>query len=464
MKKILTIVSALLLTVTTFAEVINIDITADQIATKYGWSTGEEHRTLILDGNVKAYVDENKSGSQSGFYYTGDWRIYQARVDSFWIEAENGATLETIQLTYTDGGKNATLSSVGGVNVDQSVRIASDSVLNVKGQTKVCLYVASTKSGVTSGQGRISRFRIAYNGVVAKEDPTVQFELKELYKRVNAAAFVNKLSNNSDGVVTYVSSNPAVATIANDGTITLVAEGETTITANVVATDKYNAGQASFTLFVRGENWKIETFDGAEDEGTGTYYTEVTTSAGPSNSTGLKWTTFLGSVKTGLTGFDGTAAVIRQRKSSESTFEPAYLLSSTITGGIDSLAFRWNSNGAESGNWNIAILVNNDTIAWIKETAGAVYTLGTQPRFTIGNLKRSGDFTLKFVNMAEVSTGTGNAKRFCIDNVEWYSYAAAPTALENLMTTEKAQKVIIDGVLYIRRGNCLFTALGQKIQ
>lgn len=464
MKKILTIVSALLLTVTTFAEVINIDITAAQLADKYGWVKGGCYTTVNLDGNIIARVDSNSNGDQCGLYYLDgpDWRLYQARVDSFWIEAENGATLETIQLTYTNTN-GGTITSERAATIPANVCIKSDSIMNVSGQTKVCILIGSS-TGKTNGQVRISRFRITYNGVAAKEDPTIKFELSELYKRVNAAAFVNTLSCNSDGAVTYVSSNPAVATVATDGTITLVAEGETTITANVAASDKYNAGQASYVLYVRSIDWNMETFEGAQFEGTGTYYTEVTSSAAASSATGLTWTAFLGSVKSGLGNFDGVAAVIRQRKSSESAFGPAYLLSSTITGGIDSLAFRWNGNGAESDNWNIAILVNNDTIAWMKETAGAQFTKGNQPQFTIGNLKRSGDFTLKFVNMAEVSTGTGNTKRFCIDNVEWYSYAASPTALENLMTTEKAQKVIIDGVLYIRRGNCLFTALGQKIQ
>lgn len=464
MKKILTIVSALLLTVTTFAEVINIDITADQLADKYGWVKGGCYTTVNLDGNIIARVDSNSNGDQCGFYYLDgpDWRLYQARVDSFWIEAANGATLETIQLTYLNSN-GGSIASVRGANLPANVCITSDSILNVSGQNKVCLRFGSTLNK-TNGQVRITRFRIQYNGQVVKDDPIVKYGEFEVYKRIDDAAFINPLTNNSDGVVTYESSNSSVATVASDGTVTLVGEGETTITANVAASDKYNEASVSYTLHVRGTNWNMETFEGAEDEGTGTYYTEPTTSANPSSATGLKWTTFLGSVKSGLSGFDGTAAVIRQRKSSESDKEPAYLLSSTISGGIDSLAFRWNSNGAETGKWNIAVLVNNDTIGWMQETAGAIYANGTQPHFSVGNLKRSGDFTLKIVNMAEVSTGTGNAKRFCIDNVEWYSYAAAPTALENLMTTEKAQKVIIDGVLYIRRGNCLFTALGQKIQ
>lgn len=462
MKKTLSLVASLLLTAATFAEVINIDITADGLAEKYNWASGSEHRTLTLDGNVKAYVDENKDGQQSGMYYTGDWRIYQARVDSFWIEAENGATLESIQLTYTNTN-GGTIASVRGSNLPAAVCIKSDSVINVSGQSKVCIRIGST-ADKTNGQVRISRFRITYNGVAAKDDPAIQFKTADVYKRINAEAFVNTLSNNSDGAVSYESSNTEVATIAADGTVTIVAEGDATITVNVAASDKFNAGTASYNLHVRGEKWNMETFDGAEDEGSGTYYTTPTTSANPSSATGLKWTTLLGSVKTGLSGFDGTAAVIRQRKSSESDFEPAYLLSSTISGGIDSLAFRWNSNGAETGKWNIAILVNNDTIAWMRETAGNIYAKGTQPQFSIGNLKRSGDFTLKIVNMAEVHTTTDNAKRFCIDNIEWYSYTGSATGMNDVKSAEKAVKVVIDGSIYIRRGNELYSALGQKLQ
>lgn len=59
------------------------------------------------------------------------------------------------------------------------------------------------------------------------------------------------LSNNSDGTVAYSSSNTSVATIDADGNIALHAEGTTTITASVEATDNYPAASDSYQLTVQ---------------------------------------------------------------------------------------------------------------------------------------------------------------------------------------------------------------------
>ena len=50
--------------------------------------------------------------------------------------------------------------------------------------------------------------------------------------------------------VTYSSSYTGVATVANDGTVTLVGAGTTTITASFAGNDEYNAATASYTLTV----------------------------------------------------------------------------------------------------------------------------------------------------------------------------------------------------------------------
>jgi uncharacterized protein YjdB len=52
----------------------------------------------------------------------------------------------------------------------------------------------------------------------------------------------------------YSSSNTAVATVNEDtGAVTLVAAGETVITAAFAGDDEYNAGSDSYTLTVTGE-------------------------------------------------------------------------------------------------------------------------------------------------------------------------------------------------------------------
>gem|GEM_PF-5711836 len=65
-----------------------------------------------------------------------------------------------------------------------------------------------------------------------------------------------KFVYDTDGAITFTSSNPEVATIDENGAITLVGEGTTTISATSAATDAYKAGEASYTLTVTDPNKK----------------------------------------------------------------------------------------------------------------------------------------------------------------------------------------------------------------
>lgn len=81
-----------------------------------------------------------------------------------------------------------------------------------------------------------------------------------------------------DGTITYTSDNPSVATVNENGEVTILAVGETTITASGEATQYLKASEASFTLIVNdiqgsamgggsGESLFKETFD--KTNGTG---------------------------------------------------------------------------------------------------------------------------------------------------------------------------------------------------
>lgn len=59
------------------------------------------------------------------------------------------------------------------------------------------------------------------------------------------------LANPNNLAVTYESSDPTVATVDEDGAVTILAVGTTTITASSAETDTYKAGQASYTITVK---------------------------------------------------------------------------------------------------------------------------------------------------------------------------------------------------------------------
>jgi len=76
---------------------------------------------------------------------------------------------------------------------------------------------------------------------------------------VNGAATAT-FTTNSDGAVSYTSSDEDVATIDAEGNITLVGKGTTTITAYVAETETYLADSESFTLIVEVEGYKDMIF------------------------------------------------------------------------------------------------------------------------------------------------------------------------------------------------------------
>ena len=97
---------------------------------------------------------------------------------------------------------------------------------------------------------------ISADGIESKTvNPTSQWKNGETALSsitINKAEGTKKYTfeTNSDGAVTYESSNTDIATIASDGTITPKGYGTTTITANVAGTEDYNPDSKSFTLKV----------------------------------------------------------------------------------------------------------------------------------------------------------------------------------------------------------------------
>lgn len=93
---------------------------------------------------------------------------------------------------------------------------------------------------------------ILYEEVGSKTAPTVSFAQSEVTANLlSPDAFVApELSSTSDGAVAYTSSNPDVATVDEDGLVSLVGQGTTTITATVAETDTYTEATAEYTLTV----------------------------------------------------------------------------------------------------------------------------------------------------------------------------------------------------------------------
>lgn len=85
--------------------------------------------------------------------------------------------------------------------------------------------------------------------VTDKELQNITFTPSAVEKTYGDAAFV-MVPEGAVGALTYTSSDESVATVDNEGNVTIVGVGKTTIMANAAATETHIAGRASYVLTV----------------------------------------------------------------------------------------------------------------------------------------------------------------------------------------------------------------------
>lgn len=82
-------------------------------------------------------------------------------------------------------------------------------------------------------------------------------------KDLKIGQYINPISGDGNGVITYSSSNQSVASIDNNGKLTLLAEGQSLITASKEKTDAYKAVNKSYTITVTSTLQYTVTYENA---------------------------------------------------------------------------------------------------------------------------------------------------------------------------------------------------------
>ncbi len=144
----------------------------------------------------------------------------------------------TLSNIYTNGANHSSYAQVirtsigNNASVDQSYSVASPT----SGVNPMVL--CQTDIPLQNTKGLLQTISFPNPGPIRK------------VQGMDASTFTNRVSDGLGlGAVTYVSSNPAVATVNANGTVTLVGLGTTTITATKAA-DAFVEAQASYTLTV----------------------------------------------------------------------------------------------------------------------------------------------------------------------------------------------------------------------
>lgn len=100
-----------------------------------------------------------------------------------------------------------------------------------------------------SGQQDLTLYKLEESG---KSNPNLAFSgiTGDVTKQLSEGSYSSAATSASDAAIVYSSSNQEVATIAQDGLVTLVAGGTTTIKAEVAETATYEASFVEYTLTV----------------------------------------------------------------------------------------------------------------------------------------------------------------------------------------------------------------------
>lgn len=156
------------------------------------------------------------------------------------FETEHGFT---VTITYTCSKNNASITETGTSNT-------------VSGASPLSLTVSSLSAGITINAGSaatyISQITITPTANPSLQDPALAFTgiTGDVTKMLTDGSYSSAATTASDATIVYSSSNQEVATIGQDGLVTLVAGGTTTIKAEVAETATYNAAEIEYTLTV----------------------------------------------------------------------------------------------------------------------------------------------------------------------------------------------------------------------
>jgi len=227
-----------------------VDMTIELTATAQGYTNGQEVTSYVRDDvSIKFNKGTNNSNSPK-YYNTGDAvRLYGGNTASF---TSTGANFARIIITTVSGGTNA-------MSVDTGTLEDDGTTLTWTGDASSVTFTVNGTSGnrrfqkieIIFADGRIRIATSIVHPTADNNNGVVKAELG-----MEDPFFGIFVINTADGsrienpVLTYSSSNENVATIDENGDITLVGAGETTISATFAGDDTYYGSTGSYKLIV----------------------------------------------------------------------------------------------------------------------------------------------------------------------------------------------------------------------
>lgn len=200
---------------------------------------------VTSESSTNFTVTFNKgSNSNDPKYFTTGTAVRVYGGGYFTVSSES--TITKIELTFADGeDSNAITTNVGAFSTDTWTGDAKSVTFTIGG---------------TSGHRRIKVIKVTFGAATAedtREDQTLTFDTTNqtlvLYSaKTLQEQFVKPTLSGNKSFTKYSSSDESVATVDNEGNVTIIAEekGSVTITATAVEDGDYKAAQASYIITI----------------------------------------------------------------------------------------------------------------------------------------------------------------------------------------------------------------------
>ena len=174
---------------------------------------------------------------------------------TFTINKANGSvTVTPIAKSITYNGSNQALVTSGSGTGTMLYKLGSDSwSTNIPSATTAGTYTVYYKASASTNYEESTSGSV--NCTITKANSSLSFAVTNLTVDVGETKSNPVTVNAGDGVVTYSSNDTSIVTVDNNGAVSGVGSGSTTVSANISSTSNYNSASTSY--MVSSITWDI---------------------------------------------------------------------------------------------------------------------------------------------------------------------------------------------------------------
>ncbi len=186
-------------------------------------------------------------------YYLSGTVTYNVEIKAKEAAGLSFGVTEPVTATYGDGNNfdEPELTKPAGLAVTYTCEPETVATVDpATGEVTIVGAGTATVTATTEGDESHNGGSATYTIIVAKADATLSFAENEIEATYGGEVPANALTNEAGLTVAYSSGDESIATVDNEGKVTIVKAGTVTITATGAATDNYNGATASYTLTI----------------------------------------------------------------------------------------------------------------------------------------------------------------------------------------------------------------------